>query len=148
MNGRVCCAGTPASQSAGSIAAARQQPCPRPLNCSRRPVGNTWVDPRVENVSDKVDDEIGCCSDEHDRLQQREVTPLDRVDGEFADPAPAKHYLDDEGSTRKVHELTTTRGNHRKKRVRQGVPKKDIALRCPVCARRPDVIAPKDIENV
>src|SRR5215470_3436080 len=64
------------------------------------PIPNPWIDDRIQEVDDKVDDHKHRRHDEHRRLDQRVVTGEYRGHDQAADTRPCEDHLGDDGTAK------------------------------------------------
>src|SRR5262249_4552265 len=66
---------------------------------------HTRIEPRVEHVDHKVDQHEGDCNDEHRRLNDGEIAPIDRQHNFEPDTWPGEDLLGDDGATEQCPEV-------------------------------------------
>ena len=82
---------------------------------------NPGIDERVRQVSYQVDQHEGQDDVNDGRLQQRVVSPADRLYGKSSDSRPGKYRFDDDRATQQVSGLQAQHSYHGDQRVSQSV---------------------------
>ena len=105
------------------------------------------VEPSIEQVDHKIDEDEGHGNQQHETLDEREVAAGGRVDEELADAVDVEDLLGDDEAADQEGELEADDGDDRQHGIAHGVAARDDAAEDALRARRADVVLTHDFEQ-
>src|SRR4051812_17036758 len=91
-------------------------------------VSNPWIDHRIREIGQQIDQQINNGRQEDRTLHERKVLRHDRVHDQATDSWTRKDDLNDDGAAEEVAEVEPEQGHQRQQRIAQPMRQPDRTL--------------------